>query len=164
MWSRLSSVLVHMVTASDFTVKWNKFLTVRNAPVKTAPFREFHDFTLAVARGERTVDPHEPKIWMESRHGKIGGETAVQFTSLKAGARLLSAKNRALLRLIATRDPQSVTELADMAQRAPQNVQRTLHRLSAAGIVRLNRGEGRAVRPTLIARKVHIEIDLALDN
>jgi predicted transcriptional regulator len=68
------------------------------------------------------------------------------------------------LRLIATREPQSVTELADMVHRAPQNVQRTLHRLSAAGIVRLNRGEGRAVRPTLTARKVHIEIDLALDD
>ena len=29
-------------------------------------------------------------------------------------------------------------------------------------IVRLSHGEGRAVRPTLAARKVHIEIDLAL--
>ena len=88
----------------------------------------------------------------------------MQFTSLEAGAKLLSAKNRELLRLIVTREPQSVTELADMSHRAPQNVQRTLHRLSAAGIVRLNRGEGRAVRPTLTARKVHIEIDLALEN
>ena len=139
-------------------------MTVRNAPVKIAPFKEFQDFTLAVARGERTVDPNEPKIWMESRHGEVGGETAMQFTSLEAGAKLLSAKNRALLRLIATRGPQSVTELADMAHRAPQNVQRTLHRLSAAGIVRLNRNEGRAVRPMFIARKVHIEIDLALEN
>jgi predicted transcriptional regulator len=51
-----------------------------------------------------------------------------------------------------------------MAHRAPQNVQRTLHRLSAAGIVRLDRGEGRAVRPVLAARKVHIEIDLALET
>ena len=55
-----------------------------------------------------------------------------------------------------------MSELAVMAQRAPQNVQRTLHRLSAAGIVHLSHGEGRAVRPTLAARKVHIEIDLGL--
>ncbi len=139
-------------------------MTVRNAPVKTGTFKEFRDFTLAVARGDRTVDPNEPKIWMEPRHGEVGGETAVRFTSLEAGAKLLSAKNRALLRLIATREPHSVTELAEMAHRAPQNVQRTLHRLSAAGIVRLNRGEGRAIRPTLTARKVHIEIDLALET
>lgn len=139
-------------------------MTVRNERVKTGTFEEFKDFTLAVARGERTVDPNEPKIWIEARDGKAGAETAVQFTSLEAGVKLLSAKNRELLRLIVTREPQSVTELADMAHRAPQNVQRTLHRLSAAGIVHLNRGEGRAVRPTLMARKVHIEIDLALEN
>jgi predicted transcriptional regulator len=132
--------------------------------VKTGTFKEFQDFTLAAARGERQVDPNEPKVWMETRGGDIDSETAVQFTSLEAGAKLLSAKNRELLRLIVTREPQSVTELADMANRAPQNVQRTLHRLSAAGIVRLSPGEGRAVRPTLTARKVHIEIDLALEN
>src|SRR6185312_3970499 len=97
-------------------------------PTKTGTFKEFQDFTLAVARGERKVDPNEPKIWIEAREGGTGSETAVQFTSLEAGAKLLSAKNRELLRLIVTRKPQSVTELADMAHRAPQNVQRTLRR------------------------------------
>ena len=135
-------------------------MTDKKKRIKTGTFKEFQDFTLAVARGERKVDPNEPKIWMETRAGDTGPETAVQFTSLEAGAKLLSAKNRELLRLIVTREPQSVTELADMAHRAPQNVQRTLHRLSAAGIVRLSPGEGRAIRPTLTARKVHIEIDL----
>ena len=139
-------------------------MTDKKERVKTGTFKQFQDFTLAVARGERKVDPNEPKVWMESREDDTGAETAVQFTSLEAGAKLLSAKNRELLRLIVTREPQSVTELADMAHRAPQNVQRTLHRLSAAGIVRLSPGEGRAVRPTLTARKVHIEIDLALEN
>jgi predicted transcriptional regulator len=134
------------------------------ATVKTGTFAEFKDFTLALARGERKVDPNEPKIWMETRDGDAGAPTTVRFTSLEAGAKLLSAKNRELLRLIVTRAPRSVTELADMAHRAPQNVQRTLHRLSAAGIVRLSPGEGRAVRPTLTARKVHIEIDLAADG
>ena len=129
---------------------------------RTATFGAFKDFTLAVARGEQTVDPAEPKIWMEAREG-AAGPADVQFTSLEAGVKLLSAKNRELLRLIATRAPQSVAELAGMAHRAPQNVQRTLHRLSTAGIVRLSPGAGRAMRPTLAARKVHIEIDLASD-
>ena len=129
---------------------------------RTGTFQEFKDFTLAVARGERTVDPEEPKVWIERRDGADTGENAIQFRSLEAGAKLLSARNRDLLRLIATREPQSVSELAVMANRAPQNVQRTLHRLSAAGIVRLNRGEGRTIRPTLTARKIHIEIDLAI--
>jgi hypothetical protein len=92
---RLRLMPAHMVTASDLTVKWNEFLTVRKASVKTTSFREFQDFTLAVARGERAVDPNEPKIWMESRDGEDGAETAVRFTSLEAGTKLLSAKNRA---------------------------------------------------------------------
>lgn len=132
------------------------------AKTKTGTFEAFKAFTLAVARGEREVDPHEPKVWIEAAGERAGDEIAVRFTSLEAGAKLLSAKNRELLRLIVAHQPQSVAELASMAHRAPQNVQRTLHRLSAAGIVRLSRGEGRAVRPTVQARKVHIEIDLAL--
>ena len=101
---------------------------------------------------------------MELRDGEVEKEAAVRFTSLEAGAKLLSPGNWELLRLIVTREPQSVAELASMAQRAPQNVQRTLHRLSAAGIVRLARGQGRTVRPTLAAKKVHIEIDLARES
>jgi predicted transcriptional regulator len=129
---------------------------------KTGTFREFQDFTLAVMQGKRAVDPSEPKVWIERRDGDESGDTAIQFHSLEAGVKLLSARNRDLLRLIATREPRSVSELAAMAERAPQNVQRTLNRLSDAGIVRLCRGEGRAIRPTLTARKVHIEIDLAV--
>jgi predicted transcriptional regulator len=124
---------------------------------KIGTFEEFKNYTLAVARGERPVDPREPKIWVERT---AEAEGTVQFRSLEASAKLLSAKNRALLRLIATREPQSVHELATMAHRAPQNVQRTLRRLSAAGIVHLARGAGRTLRPILTARKVLIEIDL----
>ena len=124
---------------------------------RVGTFGEFKDYTLTVARGERKVDPQEPKIWVERTEGDEG---TVQLRSLEAGAKLLSAKNRELLRIIAVRKPESIHELADMAQRAPQNVQRTLHRLSAAGIVRLTRGAGRTLRPTLTAHKVVIEINL----
>ena len=75
-------------------------------------------------------------------------------------ALLLSAKNCQLLRVIAEREPQSVSELAKMTGRAEQNLMRTLRKLSAAGIVRLDHGEGRSYRPVVAARKVHIEIDL----
>jgi hypothetical protein len=33
---------------------------------KTGSFQEFKEFTLAVVRGKRKVDPREPKIWVES--------------------------------------------------------------------------------------------------
>jgi len=127
---------------------------------RTGTFQEFKDHTLAVARGERRVEPGEPRVWCETIEGGESGEEEVQFASLEAGAKLLSAKNRVLLRTIAERQPKSVTELAAMTGRADQNVLRTLNKLAAAGIVRLDRGEGRAIRPTLTARKVHFEIDL----
>ena len=139
-------------------------MTTQAVDSKARSFKAFQDYTLAVVRQERTVDPREPKVWIESREGGDNAVIDVHFTSLEAGAKLLSAKNRELLRLIVTRAPQSVTELAGMVQRAPQNVQRTLQRLSAAGIVRLHRGEGRMVRPTVAARKLHIEIDLGVEG
>jgi predicted transcriptional regulator len=81
---------------------------------KTGTFGEFKKFTLAVARGERRVDPDEPRVWVERLAGGEAGEETVQFQSLEAGAKLLSAKNRALLWTIAERQPRSVSELAAM--------------------------------------------------
>jgi len=126
---------------------------------KAGTFEEFKDYTLAIARGERTADPREPKVWCErSEAGEA--EQEVQFASLEAGAKLLSASNRALLRIIAERQPKSVVELAAMTGRPEQNVLRTLRKLETAGVVRFDKGEGPARRPVLAARKVHFEIDL----
>lgn len=47
-----------------------------------------------------------------------------------------------------------------MTGRTEQNVLRTLNKPAAAGIVRLDKGEGRARQPVLAARNVHFEIDL----
>lgn len=127
---------------------------------KMASFEEFKAFTGAVARGEREVEPSEPRMWCERIDSPMGVETDVRFRSIEAGAKLLSAKNRALLRAIVERQPRSVTELAALTGRAEQNVLRTLNKLVEAGIVRLDRGEGRARRPVVTARKVHFEIDL----
>jgi len=128
--------------------------------VRTGTFQEFKYYTVAVARGERQVDPSEPKMWCERIDDSGPADQAVQFASLEAGAKLLSAKNRGLLRTIAERQPQSVAELAAITGRAQQNLLRTLNKLAAAGIVRLDKGAGRARRPILAARKVHFEIDL----
>jgi predicted transcriptional regulator len=127
---------------------------------KAGTFGEFKKFTLDVVKGKRRVDPLAPRIWVESSDPDDHGVREVQFQSLEAGAKLLSAKNRALLRLIAERQPKSVSELALLAGRAEQNLLRTLHKLSAAGVVRLEKGEGRAYQPVVAVRKVRFEIDL----
>ena len=134
--------------------------TRKSGTFKTGSFREFKEFTLAVVKGQRKIDPTEPKIWMESADPSDKRATLIQFQSLEAGTKLLSPKNRALLRLIVDRQPKSVSELATLSHRAEQNLLRTLHKLSEAGLVRLDRGEGRAYQPVVTARKVHFEIDL----
>jgi predicted transcriptional regulator len=125
---------------------------------KTGSFQEFKEFSLAVVRGKRPIDPKEPKIWVERTDAS--DKTRVRFQSLEAGAKLLSVKNRELLRIIAVQRPKSVSELAVLTHRAQQNLLRTLHKLSAVGLVRLDKGEGRAYQPVVTARKVHFEIDL----
>jgi predicted transcriptional regulator len=134
--------------------------TRRPATVKTGSFREFKEFTLAVVRGKRRVNAGEPKTWIESADPSDKTPAEIQFHSLEAGAKLLSAKNRALLRLIADRRPKSISELAILTSRAESNLLRTLHKLSEAGLVRLDKGEGRAYQPVVTARRVHFEIDL----
>jgi predicted transcriptional regulator len=134
--------------------------TRKSGTFKTGSFREFKEFTLAVVKGQRKIDPTEPKIWVESADPSDKRATLIQFQSLEAGTKLLSPKNRALLRLIVDRQPKSVSELATLSHRAEQNLLRTLHKLSEAGLVRLDRGEGRAYQPVVTARKVHFEIDL----
>jgi predicted transcriptional regulator len=61
---------------------------------------------------------------------------------------------------VAGHHPKSVSELAVLAERAEQNVMRTLHKLSAVGLVRLDKGEGLAYQPVAAGRRVHFEIDL----
>jgi len=127
---------------------------------KVGTFKEFQKHTIAIAKGKRAASASEPKVWCEP--AEVGGkrQRPVRFASLEAGAKLLSAKNRALLRTIATRRPRSVSELAEFTGRAEQNVLRTLRKLSDAGLVRLDRGTGRAYKPVVAARKVYFEIDL----
>lgn len=33
---------------------------------KAGSFKAFQDYTLAVARRERAIDPQEPKVWIET--------------------------------------------------------------------------------------------------
>jgi len=59
--------------------------------------------TMAVARGERRIPPSEPKVW---------------FTSTESFAKVLSAGNRELLRVIAEKAPGSLEELARITGKA----------------------------------------------
>ena len=100
--------------------------------------------TIAIARGQYTPKPGEPKIW---------------FPSMKSLAETLSDKNMELIRIVAEQRPASIAELAQKTGRAPSNLSRTLHRLASYGFVVLERRPGNILRP--VAKAVEYDIRAA---
>ena len=104
------------------------------------PQEKIRERTLAIARGDYRPSPDEPKVW---------------FTSMKSLAEVLSDENRALLKVIAETEPQSITQLASVTGRKPSNLSRTLKTMANYGIVDLKRVHQK-VRP--IARATTFQI------
>ncbi len=96
------------------------------------PEEKIKERMLAIAGGKHKPAKDEPTIW---------------FTSMKSLAEILSDKNIALLRMIAERKPQSVSELAHASGRKVSNLSRTLKTLSQYGIVELQEVDGKRLRP-----------------
>src|SRR5580700_7304363 len=110
-----------------------------------ASYEEMKAMTLAIARGERKLAPHDPRVW---------------FTSTESFAKVLSAGNRDLLRVIAEKAPASLDELARLTGRKKSNLSRTLRTMASYGLVRLERGERGRIAPKLTHDRVELELPL----
>jgi len=113
--------------------------------VGIASYEEMKARTMAVARGERRVSRNEPKVW---------------FTSTESFAKVLSAGNRELLRLIAEKSPGSLDELSRMTGRAKSNLSRTLKTMEGYGLVVLERGERGRIAPKVTHDRVELDLQL----
>src|SRR5690242_9414001 len=113
--------------------------------VGIASYDEMKARTMAVARGERRVSRSEPKVW---------------FTSTESFAKVLSAGNRELLRLIAEQSPGSLDELARITGRAKSNLSRTLKTMEGYGLVILERGERGRITPKITHDRVELDLHL----
>jgi predicted transcriptional regulator len=113
--------------------------------VGIASYDEMKARTMAIARGERRVTSGEPKVW---------------FTSIESFARILSAGNRELLRIIAEKSPSSLDELAQVTGRAKSNLSRTLKTMEGYGLVRLVRGERGRITPKVMHDRVELDLPL----
>jgi len=118
---------------------------MRTLNVGIASFEEMKARTLAIARGDLAPRADDPKIW---------------FTSTESFAKVLSAKNRELLRVIAERTPESLERLATLTHRAKSNLSRTLKKMEALGLVELRRGERGRVVPRMVADSVTLNLSL----
>ncbi len=113
--------------------------------VGIASYEETKARTLRSVRGENRVHRNEPKVW---------------FTSTKSFAKVLSAGNRELLRIIAEEAPGSLDQLAQITGRAKSNLSRTLKTMEGYGLVRLERGERGRIAPKVEHDRVELELPL----
>jgi predicted transcriptional regulator len=110
-----------------------------------ASYEQMKARTMAIARGERRVTPREPKVW---------------FTSTESFAKVLSAGNRELLRIIAEKAPESLDELAQLTGRAKSNLSRTLKTMEGYGLVRLVRGVRGRISPKVTHDRIELDLPL----
>jgi predicted transcriptional regulator len=117
---------------------------MKTLKVGIATYEDMKARTLAIAHGTR-VGPDEPKVW---------------FTSTESFAKVLSAGNRELLRIIAETAPASLDELVQVTGRAKSNLSRTLKTMAGYGLVRLERGERGRIAPKVIYDRVELDLPL----
>jgi len=110
-----------------------------------ASCEEMKSRTMRIARGEQRVSPREPRVW---------------FTSTESFAKVLSAGNRDLPRVIAEKAPASLDELASLTGRKKSNLSRTLRTMEGYGLVRLERGERGRIAPKVGYDRVELELPL----
>ncbi len=113
--------------------------------VGIASYEDMKARTLAVARGEQRVALDAPKVW---------------FTSTESFAKVLSAGNRDLLRIIAEQTPGSLDELAKITGKAKSNLSRTLKTMAGYGLIRLERGERGRIMPRVTHDRVELDLPL----
>lgn len=111
--------------------------------VGIAPDAETKMRTTKILRGQRRIARDARRVW---------------FTSLESFTRVLSERNRGLLSLIAERRPNSLAELAELSGRAKPNLSRTLRTMERHGLVEIQRGEGRAIRPRVRYRDIRLDL------
>jgi predicted transcriptional regulator len=99
--------------------------------------------TLAIASGEFKPGKDDPKVW---------------FESLESLAQVLSDENRALLKLINEKHPQSLAELAEQSGRAKSSLSRTLRNMERYGLVHFEEGPNRQLAPRLNYSGVALEV------
>jgi predicted transcriptional regulator len=121
-------------------------MTNRTLKIGIAPRKAAFQYMRDVVAGRRRRMADDPDIW---------------FSSVESFAKVLSEKNRALLALIAERQPDSIDALAAASGRAKSNLSRTLRTMERYGLVRLKRGKGRKLRPVVTFRRVELKLKVA---
>ena len=101
---------------------------------------KLRQYMLDIAAGRIVPKRGAPKIW---------------FHSIKSLAEVLSDNNRALLKMIADEEPETIKELAQLSGRQPSNLGRTLKTFEHYGFIKMEK-TARTKKP--IAKAVDFDI------
>lgn len=104
---------------------------------------------IAIAQGKYKPAEDEPKVWC---------------TSLNAVSQVLNPENIALLRLIETEKPENISALAAMSGRKKSNLSNTLKSLCEKGFARLDKGQGRNLKPVVLHSDFEIVISKEIED
>ena len=121
-------------------------MTTRVLKAAIAPREAIVRYTRDIVTGRRRRTADDPDVW---------------FTSVESFAKVLSEKNRTLLSLIADKRPNSIDALAAASGRAKSNLSRTLRTMERYGLVRLEKGKGRKLRPVVTFGRVELSLKVA---
>lgn len=113
--------------------------------VGIANYELMKERTMKIARGEYRGGKSEPKIW---------------FTSIESFARILSDRNRELLKLIYEHQPDSLAELAEVSGREKSNLSRTLKTMNRYGLVNLKEGPRGSVIPRVPYSNIKLDMTI----
>lgn len=92
---------------------------------------KMRDRTLAIARGEHSRGPSEPKVW---------------FTSIEALAKVFSEKNMLMLETIRNAEAWTLSALAQKLNRSEADLAHDLHILEGVGLVGIQEDEEGSIK------------------
>ena len=114
------------------------------------PRKDYQQFLVDVARGKRTLKRDTPRVW---------------FSSYDSLFQVLNSRNIELLGMILSRQPDSITQLAEISGRKLSNLSRTLKNFEHAGLLTWEKSvHGRSKKPVVTAESLDIRIPLAVSE
>ena len=126
-------------------------------------FRDFMDQMIEVAEGRQGAPNfHGKRVFAPpaAREHFMRRQALTDIRSVQLALRLLSGPNHDLIKRIAAGKFASLAELAAQSGRAESNLNRTLKKLERLGLVIMQPGTGRTLKPVLAVRSLRIELDL----
>ena len=111
------------------------------------PHKELQRYLIDIARGKKKLAGETPRVW---------------FSSYESMFQVLNSRNIALLGMIRSRQPDSMTQLAEISGRKLSNLSRTLKNFENAGLLTWEKSaQGRGKRPVVTAESIDIQIEFA---